>query len=155
VPPPPPAPGNPAWHERFPCRSYVELAAEDAAVPAARYRLRDDLARWRLAIDPDDAQLVTTELVANAVAATNATAWHGPRPPVRLWTIGGSGILFLLTWDATIQPPQPAAPGAWDESGRGLQIIDALAEWGYYHPPGQHAGKVTWARLPKPPAPPA
>jgi hypothetical protein len=126
---PPPPPGNPDWHEQFPCRSYIEFAAEDAAAPAARYRLRDDLARWRLRIDADDAQLVTGELVANAVHATNATAWRPARPPVRLWAIGGANILFILTWDATTLTPRLAAPGTLDESGRGLQIVDALSEW--------------------------
>jgi hypothetical protein len=150
VPPPPPPPGNPDWHERFPCRSYIELAAEASAAPAARYRLRDDLSRWQLPIDPDDAQLVAAEMVANAVNSTNATTWHPSRPPVRLWAIGGGQILFILTWDATSLAPQPAAPGTLDESGRGLQIIDALSEWGYYYPAGECAGKVVWARLPKP-----
>jgi hypothetical protein len=149
VPPPPPAPASPDWHHQFPHRSYVELAAEPSAPPAARYRLRDDLTQWRLHIDPDDAQLVIAELTANAVDATNAATWHPARPPIRLWTIGGGSILYILTWDATILPPRVAAPGTADESGRGLQIIDALSEWGYYYPPGEQAGKVVWARLPK------
>jgi hypothetical protein len=55
-----------------------------AVTPAARYRLRDDLARWHLRVDPGDAELVTGEMVANAVTATNAATWPGPRPPVRL-----------------------------------------------------------------------
>ena len=149
VPPPPPAPDNPNWHQQFPCRSYIELAAESSAAPAARYRLRDDLARWRLRVDTDDAELVSAELVANAVTATNGATWQLARPPVRLWAIGGGGTLYILTWDATILAPQPAQPGAWDDSGRGLQIIDALAHWGYSYPPGEQAGKVVWARLPK------
>ena len=31
------------WHERFPHHDYVELAADRAAVPSARHRLRLDL----------------------------------------------------------------------------------------------------------------
>ncbi|MCW2929723.1 MAG: ATP-binding region ATPase domain protein [Actinomycetia bacterium] len=151
VPPvsPPPPPGNAGWHEQFPRRSYVELAADLAAAPSARYRLRDDLAAWRLRIPGEDAELVTGELVANAVNATRAATWHGPRPPVRVWAIGGGDLLFVLVWDATVTPPAHAEPGTWDESGRGLQLVAALSHWGFYYPLGEQAGKVVWAQFPK------
>ena len=148
--PPPPPPENAGWHEQLPYRSYVELAADLAAAPSARYRLRDDLATWRLRVPADDAELVTGELVANAVNVTRAAACHGPRPPVRVWALGGQDLLFVLVWDATVTPPVHAEPGTWDESGRGLQLVAALSHWGFYYPSGEQAGKVIWARFPKP-----
>jgi len=150
--PPDPAllPHQREWHERLPLRDYVELAAELAAVPAARLRLRADLREWGLHIPADDAELVVTEIVANAVNATRAVRWPTYRPPVRLWLRGDTAVLFIITWDAVPQDPQPARPRTGDEAGRGLVLVGAFSRWGYYHPPGDSAGKVVWAQLPKP-----
>jgi anti-sigma regulatory factor (Ser/Thr protein kinase) len=138
------------WHERFPYRDYVELAADPAAVPSARHRLRLDLREWGLHQLLDDAELVTAEIVSNAVNATCAAAWPASRPPVRLWVRADIGLLFVLAWDAIPQLPQPVSPSILDEAGRGLLLIDAFSRWGYYHPPGDDAGKVIWTQLPKP-----
>jgi hypothetical protein len=97
----------------------------------------------------DEAELVTTEIVANAVGATRAATWPASRPPVRLWVRGGIGLLIVLVWDACGTEPAPGNPGTDDETGRGLLLIAAFARWGYYHPPGDGAGKVVWARIPK------
>jgi anti-sigma regulatory factor (Ser/Thr protein kinase) len=149
--PPDPAlpPHQRNWHERFRCQDYVELAADLAAVPAARLRLRADLKDWGIGVPADDAELVTTEIVANAINATRAIRWPVSRPPVRLWVRAGLGILFVLAWDATSLVPQPRSPDTWDEDGRGLLLIDTFAAWGCYHPPGEGAGKVVWAQVPK------
>ncbi len=152
IPPDPSLPiGQRDWHERFPCRDYVELAADKAAVPAARHRLRLDLKEWGLHSLLDDAELVTTEIVANAVNATCAVNWPASRPPIRMWARAGGGILVVLVWDARATDPAPASPGTDDETGRGLLFIRAYSRWGYYHPSGDGAGKVVWAQFPKPP----
>ena len=150
--PPDPAlpPRQRNWHERLSCQDYMELAADPAAVPAARLRLRADLSEWALGIPADDAELVVTEIVTNAVTATQAIRWPASRPPVRLWARGDIGLLVILVWDAVLQVPQPTMPGIGDEAGRGLLLIDAFSRWGYYHPPGDSAGKVVWSQLPKP-----
>jgi hypothetical protein len=93
---------------------------------------------------------VTTEIVANAVNATQAIRWPASRPPVRLWVRGATGVLFVLAWDATQLVPEPRSPDIWDEDGRGLLFIGTYSRWGCYHPPGEGAGKVVWARFPKP-----
>jgi hypothetical protein len=149
--PPDPAlpPHQRNWHDRFPCQDYVEFAADPAAVPAARLRLRADLKDWGIDIPTDDAELVATEIVANAVNATRATRWPASRPPVRLWLRGGIRILYVLAWDATSLVPQPRAADTWDEAGRGLLLIDTFSRWGHYNPPGEAVGKVVWAQLPK------
>jgi hypothetical protein len=139
------------WHERFPWRDYVELAAVTAAVPSARHRLRLDLTEWGLHSLLDEAELVTTEIVANAVQATQDIDWPASRPPVRMWLRATIGLLFVLVWDACASEPTPASPGTDDETGRGLLLIGACSRWGFYRPPGDAAGKVMWAQLPKPP----
>jgi hypothetical protein len=103
-------------------------------------------------VDHGDAELIVTELVMNAVNTTQAVAWLGARPPVRLWIFGGGGALFILVWDATLALPVLAVPGDWEESGRGLQVVAVLSGWGYYFPSTEHAGKVVWSQLPKPAA---
>jgi hypothetical protein len=143
------------WHERFPHQDYVELAADLAAVPSARHLLRADLNQWGLPDLLDDAELVTTEIVSNAVNATRATHWPASRPPVRMWVRGGwlhgTSILVVLVWDACPTAPIPGSPNAMDEAGRGLLFISEFSRWGYYHPPSEDAGKVIWAQFPKPP----
>jgi anti-sigma regulatory factor (Ser/Thr protein kinase) len=143
-------PGQRNWHQRFPYRDYVELAADTAAVPSARHRLRLNLKEWGLHQLLDDAELVVTEIVANAVNATCSVPWPASRPPVRMWVRAGSGILYVLVWDACIAEPVPADAGADDETGRGLLFVEAYSRWGLYHPPGDGAGKVIWTRFPKP-----
>ena len=152
--PPDPAlpPHQRNWHDRFPYQDYVELAADVAAVPAARLRLRADLQEWGIGVPADDAELVTTEIVANAVNTTQATRWPASRPPVRLWVRGGVGILLVLAWDANAHVPRLGSPDIWDETGRGLLFVHAYSRWGYYRPPGDGAGKVVWAQVPKPQA---
>jgi hypothetical protein len=144
-------PGQRNWHDRFPWRDYVELTAETAAVPSARHRLRLDLKEWGQYPLLDDAELVTTEIVSNAVSATRAVTWPASRPPVRMWIRAGSGTLVVLVWDACAAGPAPASPGTDDETGRGLLLIHTYSRWGYYRPPGDAAGKVVWAQFPKPP----
>jgi anti-sigma regulatory factor (Ser/Thr protein kinase) len=148
-------PGQRNWHERFPYRDYVELAADKAAVPSARHRLRLSLREWGLHHLLDDAELVVTEVVANAVNATCSVAWAASRPPVRMWARAGSGILYVLVWDACGAEPVLANAGVDDETGRGLLFVEAYSRWGLYHPPGDGAGKVIWTRFPKPPGEPA
>jgi anti-sigma regulatory factor (Ser/Thr protein kinase) len=143
IPPDPSLPlGQRNWHERFPYRDYVELAADKAAVPSARHRLRLNLREWGLHHLLDDAELVITEIVTNAVNATCAVTWPASRPPVRMWVRADNHILFVLTWDACAAEPVPANAATDDETGRGLLFIGAYSRWGLYHPPGDGAGKV-------------
>jgi hypothetical protein len=68
--PPDPAlpPHQRNWHDRFPCQDYVEFAADPAAVPAARLRLRADLKDWGIGVPADDAELVVSEQVTSESA---------------------------------------------------------------------------------------
>jgi hypothetical protein len=158
IPPDPSLPSHERnWHDRFPYQDYVELAADLAAVPSARHLLRADVKQWGLRGLLDDAELVTTEIVSNAVNATRAMCWPASRPPVRMWVRGGwlhgAGILVVLVWDACPTAPAPGSPDTMDEAGRGLLFISAYSRWGYYHPSSEDVGKVIWAQFPKPPDP--
>jgi anti-sigma regulatory factor (Ser/Thr protein kinase) len=132
-----------------PLQTYLELAALPSAVPCARGHVRAVTHEWGLADLADTAELLASELVSNAVQASERLKTRADQtllPVVRI-TIGLDGsALVIRVWDASDDMPvrQEAAPG--DDSGRGLMIIDALsADWGAYREPD--GGKVVWAAI--------
>lgn len=124
--------GHPGYSETLP-------ASEESA-EAARKLVRTALAAWHLDELTDSGVLLVTELVANAVKHTNTRNIRVvvSRPSARFVRIG--------VVDKARALPQMVKPG--DDlltSGRGLLLIDALAErWGtdIYR-----WGKQVWAEL--------
>jgi anti-sigma regulatory factor (Ser/Thr protein kinase) len=107
-----------------------------ATLRAARHRLRDHLADHGL--DPDDACLVLSELVSNALL-------HGGEAAAVGWRVVGDH-LHLGVADTTTAglPVHDGTCGR--EGGRGLFLVDQLAkEWGV-RPLGA-LGKEVWCRL--------
>jgi anti-sigma regulatory factor (Ser/Thr protein kinase) len=87
----------------------------------------------------DDAALVLSELVGNAVR--HAT---GDVMQVRLRRTGR--VLRISVRDGSPVSPRPRTAAVDDESGRGMQIVEALSHrWGWEPVPG---GKVVWAEVP-------
>ncbi len=96
----------------------------------------------------EDAELVLSELVTNAV---NATGSSSPQPrrtesliAVRLAVIADSLVIEVRDRDVSPPTPRQAEPG--DETGRGLVIVAALCRrWGYFFP--EEGGKAVWGEL--------
>jgi anti-sigma regulatory factor (Ser/Thr protein kinase) len=131
----------------------VRLAALPSAVPWARRVLRHMLREWQVEAMADPAALLVSELVTNAVEASAGKAGrdHGQLPMIGLVIRLTGASLVLEVWDdSPLQPvPQKADTGA--DHGRGLLLIDALADsWGHRAADG---GKVVWCELATPPAP--
>ena len=125
----------------------LELAAVSTAAGRARATVRAALAEWGLAALTGDAEAVTSELVANAIAASQQAAPAGTMPAPVWLTITATTELFIDVWDPCPDPP-PAdyVASTWDENGRGLLIVNALSHrWGCYRPNGH--GKIVWAAL--------
>jgi anti-sigma regulatory factor (Ser/Thr protein kinase) len=123
-------------------RSYLEAVAEPSAVPYARRHTRQTLATWNLAAITDDAELIVSEMVTNALTATRAMQ---AAAPVVLYLAADPGRLTVLVWDACPDLPAPRAHHDEAEGGRGLEIVEALSHaWGTS---ALDRGKVTWARL--------
>ncbi|OEV31945.1 ATP-binding protein [Streptomyces abyssalis] len=122
----------------------LRLPAEDVSVPRVRHAMDRWLGRRGATADlREQAALVLSELVTNAVKHTDS-AWivcavsYCPYDGVRL---------EVHDDDTSSRAPQRRAPNAEKESGRGLHIVEALAEcWGVTVSPVTR-GSAVWARL--------
>jgi hypothetical protein len=143
TPVPPMARPDDNWLNRWPLRSYLALGALDTAPGSARAHASAILREWELGDIADDACLIVSELITNAVLSTRDARCLDP---VRMWVLGsGAGVLFLV-WDATSPAPVRRVPTSYAEHGRGLNIVDALStRWGSYYLAGHLGGKVVWA----------
>ncbi len=111
----------------------------DLSAPSqARAQVRQTLRQWGLTEVLDDAELVVSELVANAVrhAAT----------PVVLTLAHRHGHLMIAVQDAAPDRlPEPRSAGDEDAGGRGMLLVDRLAQrWGCC---SAQDAKVVWAEL--------
>lgn len=110
----------------------------------ARALLRLQLTDWKITGEvADTAELLLSELVTNSIR-------HARTPPgreigVRLAMYDGR--LRVEIADASDRRPQPREAAPEDEGGRGLALVQSLAErWGCC--PRLHGiGKATWAEL--------
>ena len=112
--------------------------ADLGAVPDARHALRELLHTWGKPGRSDIAELLTSELVTNALLHTDDDA-------VLTATVGPEG-LHVEVRDFVDRLPEPEAPHADDgTNGRGLLLVQALADaWGV-RPHG--IGKAVWFEL--------
>ncbi|WP_437015240.1 ATP-binding protein [Streptomyces sp. enrichment culture] len=128
----------------------IALPHTTAAVPVARALVRSALAEQGHAADRDTAELLTAELVANAVEHTSGSA------PIELVV-----ELMPTACQVEVHDPDPAPPGdltrpvdiapdPWSEHGRGLLLIRALSSSCGHRP--TDSGKAVWFRLPVVPA---
>jgi anti-sigma regulatory factor (Ser/Thr protein kinase) len=120
--------------------AHFTLPALPQAAGLARRATRQVLASWQLAYLREPADLIVSELVANAIQHARGS---------------GSEVGLLLKTDGTRMrvevhdhdplPPQPRIPAPLDESGLGFKIIEATADrWGVRK---IAQGKAVWADL--------
>lgn len=129
----------------WPLRTYLELRALPGAVPCARLHARQVVWEWGLAELNDETELVVSELLTNAIAASAAVA---DTPLVRLWVLSDGGQVLILVWDASPRRPVRVEADEEAEGGRGLLLVEAISSrWGCYSPLDGTTGKVTWAAI--------
>jgi hypothetical protein len=135
----------------------LELAAIPSAAGQARQFAEEFLGRQDLGEMADTVCLVVSELVTNAVKAVGvreplapgASADGTKRPVVLTLQRMTARVLRIEVWDDDPRPPVPVLPAAFDEGGRGLLLVSAMAAaWGHCE---SGDGKVTWAEIPVPP----
>jgi anti-sigma regulatory factor (Ser/Thr protein kinase) len=133
----------------WPLRSYLELGALPTAVPCARLHVRHLLWEWGLNGLTADAELLTSELVTNAVQATAGQQ----QAAIRLRLSSDSARVLVEVWDADPQPPAPnglgedGTPDPEEEGGRGLFLVAVLSSRWNWYPTQEPVGKVVWCEL--------
>ncbi len=127
-------PGDSVATWSFPARSQV--------VRAARHAVRRTLHDWGLGALTEQAELLVSELVTNAVRHAGG--------PIGLRMVHGGSLLVEVT-DRKTEPPRVRAAAPDDEDGRGLPLVARTARlWGTRQGP---TGKTVWFELPLPEAP--
>ncbi len=105
------------------------------------YHSRQVLWEWHLAALAENTELLASELMTNAIAASRSA---GSDSPIRLWLLSDAARILIVVWDASPHPPVRAHVGADAESGRGLLLVEMISDqWGSYASPA--GGKTVWA----------
>jgi anti-sigma regulatory factor (Ser/Thr protein kinase) len=144
VPVSPLRPQGQAGVDQWPLRSYLELGALPGAVPCARLHAKQVLWEWGLSAFSENAELLLSELMTNAIQASLSAEGI---PPVRLWLSSDRSRLLIQVQDTNHCPPARTGADGQDESGRGLLIVDAIStKWGW-HTEDDQSGKIVWALI--------
>ena len=113
------------------------------SVPVARWHVRAALGLHGLAEYADDAEIITSELVTNAVqhVCGNGTKTIG----VTLTAARSPAAVTVVVSDSSPHGPIRRDMPAGSEQGRGLQLVEALsAHWGWRR---EDSGKAVFAVL--------
>ena len=127
----------------WPLRSYLELGALTSAVPCARLHARQIVWEWGFRHLAEDAEILVSELLTNAVKASSSPDGAGV---VVLRLLANRERLLIEVWDHNPDDPQPRQADAESESGRGFSVIEALSSrWGFRRL--SYSVKVVWCEL--------
>jgi PAS domain S-box-containing protein len=143
--------------------SSLTFSATPEAVAPVRRHIGGVLSRWGLPDHVELAELLVSELVTNAVrhavrhrnsfavagvlngALGGPEPMEGVAPHIELAMRAGSTALWVEVRDPDVRLPRLRIADVDDEGGRGLYLVDALADrWGA-RPTGD--GKIVWFEL--------
>ncbi len=111
------------------------------SVPGARHHTRTVLRNWELPAITEDAELIVSELVTNAIEAT-----ADDMSMISLRLFADNEQLLIMVWDGSLQMPATWRALPDDIHGRGLMIVEALSN-ACGAAPSIDGGKIVWARL--------
>jgi anti-sigma regulatory factor (Ser/Thr protein kinase) len=117
----------------------IALPPEDTSPRTGRALLRAALDQWHVG-DLDSVDLLLTEVVTNAVvhAHTHFTLHLSATP----------GWVRVEVRDCSPEPPRRRRPTSRSEHGRGLLLLDRLAQrWGWEEHPDSATCKAVWFEI--------
>ncbi|MFH0518645.1 ATP-binding protein [Streptomyces sp. M41] len=118
--------------------------ADPASVHALRHRLEATLHCWGLETVAQTAALLASEVLTNAVAHARG-GLHSGTPAVRMTVSHRGGTLVVEVGDTSVRLPRMRQAADEDENGRGMLLLQALADkWGAESVRG---GKKVWFTL--------
>jgi anti-sigma regulatory factor (Ser/Thr protein kinase) len=124
------------------------FAALSTAPSMARGHVRATLAGWGLTDLTEDAEMIASELVANAVEASAMATDGTGTLVIRLCLLTDGDVLTIESWDQAPGFPVLREADALAETGRGLAIVDAITGgcWGCRPAIGRD-GKCVWGKI--------
>jgi len=127
----------------WPLVSFLEFGALPTAAGCARLHTKNVLLEWKLHAVVEDAELLVSELVTNALQAS----WsRDDRPPVTLRLLANRERLLIEVWDRSPVEPLACEADLSSEDGRGLGIVAALSDrWSFRRV--SSSLKVVWCEL--------
>jgi hypothetical protein len=144
-------------HAQPPLAAVERMRTRDGAVCAlqpdgtspriARDFTSATLGSWGLAELTDDAVVIVSELVTNAIRHGRCDLSEtADERPVRLSLVRNGRFVVCIVTDPSGEDPTVRSPDDGCETGRGLQVIEALSRaWGWSPLPGM--GKAVWAAI--------
>lgn len=140
---------EPTAQPRVAHTAFVALRTTPAA---ARTFLRRTMEEWGLNHDIDTAELIVSELVTNAVKATDRSDSDGCCIDLHGEAVVGvelradDHVLRIVVQDGCAERPALQVVDEDAENGRGLFLVDALSvRWDVEAK--DNGGKVTWAEM--------
>jgi len=131
----------------------VALPAMAASVATARMYIRHLMEKWNRMAVVDEAELVVSEIVTNAIKAATLLHPKASYPElydklevVRLtvWLLRDE--VLIEVWDRSDKKPKRQEVSLDEEGGRGLFLVESVCTaWGTRPEPS--GGKVVWARI--------
>jgi anti-sigma regulatory factor (Ser/Thr protein kinase) len=135
------------------------LAALPTAPGHTRAHVRVALLAWDMSALAETAELVATELVTNAVRASERPggsfySQDGETPMIGICLLADGARLRIEVWDQAVGFPVLREASADSECGRGLALVDVVTEghWGWHLAARPQPAKCVWAEI-GPPAP--
>ncbi|MFI0154922.1 ATP-binding protein [Streptomyces lydicus] len=128
--------------------AFRALTGDQRAAGEARRFTWSMLTYWELTPLLDDAALVVTELLSNALrhGLARPPARDASPHPLRLGLLRRGALVVCGVRDPSNRVPELGTPGRLAESGRGLHLVNCLSRaWGWTAPTA--AGKAVWAAL--------
>ena len=130
---------------RWSCR-HIGSSPRDAglACRSAREFTGQTLRGWGLPVLAEDAAVIVSELVTNALLHGCARGAAADQVELLLWRRAGQMVCAVT--DPGPQPPVLVSAAPLAEAGRGLQVVQALSvTWGWTRLGGRR--KMVWAAL--------